>query len=283
MPDAQIHPIGDEAAPADYIIPPGAELLLKGVYARFNGTGAGSPYLPLVRIISDADSTVIEAVADTTIAAGASADASWFPHIASKPATASGGIRYGVDNVGNWLEVETTGQIASAFSQPSASRFAATNYGEAFNADNGTLFTVPPDSFFNSGNPVVDVEDYKSSGDFGAFGQLIQVQDNTAAGTSSVTGEQIIAGADGTQDVTGEVVAANMGAAGTADALGVTVEATNQGSGKEIAVTGVAGAHKSGANALCFCGVDGSGNHVFEVYANGNIHIKTGATVTANL
>jgi hypothetical protein len=90
MPDAQIHPIGDESAPADYIIPAGAELLLKGVYAKFDGTGAAGSYLPLVRIISDAGSTVIEAVSDTTIAAGASADASWFPHLGGGSGSGTG-------------------------------------------------------------------------------------------------------------------------------------------------------------------------------------------------
>jgi hypothetical protein len=86
MPDEQIHPTGTVAVPADYKIPPTAELLLKNAYAHFDGSGAAGSFLPLVRIISDAGSVVVEAVADTTIAAGASADASWFPHLASKPA-----------------------------------------------------------------------------------------------------------------------------------------------------------------------------------------------------
>lgn len=91
MPDAQIHPTGTVSTPADYVVPDSAELLLKGVYAKYNGSGAAGSYQPLVRIISDAGSTVIEAVSDTTIAAGASADASWFPHLAAAAAASTGG------------------------------------------------------------------------------------------------------------------------------------------------------------------------------------------------
>jgi hypothetical protein len=81
VPDKQIHPIGTENAPADYVIPDSAELLLKSVHAHFDGTGAAGPFVPLVRIISDARSTTDEIPQDVTIAAGASADATWFPHV----------------------------------------------------------------------------------------------------------------------------------------------------------------------------------------------------------
>lgn len=86
MPDTQIHPTGTLAVPADYKVPDSAELLLKNAYAHFDGSGAAGSFLPLLRIVSDAGSTVIEAVADTTVAAGASADASWFPRVAAAAA-----------------------------------------------------------------------------------------------------------------------------------------------------------------------------------------------------
>jgi hypothetical protein len=89
VPDTQIHPTGTLAVPADYVIPASAELLLKNAYAHFDGSGAAGSYLPLLRIISDAGSTVVEAVADTTIAAGASADASWFPRVGAAAASTS--------------------------------------------------------------------------------------------------------------------------------------------------------------------------------------------------
>src|SRR4051812_581386 len=89
MPDAQIHPTGTVPVPADYVIPGQAEIRLKSVYAKYDGSAAAGSYKPLVRIISDAGSTVIEAVSDTTIAAGASADASWFPHLAASAVAAT--------------------------------------------------------------------------------------------------------------------------------------------------------------------------------------------------
>jgi hypothetical protein len=83
VPDKQIHPLGTVAAPGDYRIADAAELLLKGAFATFDGSGAAGPFQPLLRIISDAGSVALETAADTTVAAGASADASWFPHIAA--------------------------------------------------------------------------------------------------------------------------------------------------------------------------------------------------------
>src|SRR5579859_5140760 len=97
MPDTQIHPTGTVSTPADYVIPTGAELILKGAYAHFDGTSAAGSFVPLLRIISNAGSVSLEAVADTTIAAGASADVTWFPRVAgtgSGGAATSGAVAY---------------------------------------------------------------------------------------------------------------------------------------------------------------------------------------------
>jgi hypothetical protein len=87
MPDTQIHPFGTEPAPADYNIPAAAELLLKGAFAKFDGSGAAGAFVPLLRIISDAGSVSLEAPQDVTVAAGGSADATWFPRVAAPAAT----------------------------------------------------------------------------------------------------------------------------------------------------------------------------------------------------
>jgi hypothetical protein len=89
MPDTQIHPFGTEPAPADYNIPAAAELLLKGAFAKFDGSGAAGAFVPLLRIISDAGSVSLEAPQDVTVAAGGSADASWFPHVGVSAAAAT--------------------------------------------------------------------------------------------------------------------------------------------------------------------------------------------------
>jgi hypothetical protein len=79
------------------VLPGSVELLLKGVYAKYDGSGAATPYVPLLRLISDAGSTAFEIPADNTIAAGASADVTWFPGVAggtSQSATAPGATAY---------------------------------------------------------------------------------------------------------------------------------------------------------------------------------------------
>jgi len=91
VPDKQVHPIGTEDAPADYVIPKSAELLLKSVHAKFDGSGAAGDFIPLVRIISDAGSTTDEIPQDVTVAAGGSADATWFPRVGAAAAAAPTG------------------------------------------------------------------------------------------------------------------------------------------------------------------------------------------------
>jgi hypothetical protein len=173
--------------------------------------------------------------------------------------------------------------VPSAFSQPESSRDGATSFGMALNIDNGLLLTTPPDSFANSGEPVLEVDQIVPSGDEGAQGIVVQVADNTPSGSNGVQGVLIFAGADGSADVDGLSVQASMAAAGTAGVFAGSFDAANRGSGVEVAVTGQAGHFQSGANALCFEGRNGAGAVVFQVRSDGNIHIKTGATVTADL
>jgi hypothetical protein len=91
MPDTQIHPTGVVVAPGAFIIPSSAELGLKAVFASFDGSGAAGDFLPLLRVKSDAGSVVAEAVVDTTVAAGASADVTWFPGVKAVVSGGSGG------------------------------------------------------------------------------------------------------------------------------------------------------------------------------------------------
>lgn len=86
MADVQVHPTGIEACPADVIVPGSAEWLLKVCYAHFDGTGAGGSFKPLVRIKSDAGTVVAESAMSETVAAGASADCTWFPDVATAAA-----------------------------------------------------------------------------------------------------------------------------------------------------------------------------------------------------
>lgn len=81
MADRQFDPLGTVPSPADWTLPPSLQVLLKNIYASFDGTGAAAAFLPCVEIISDSGHTVGTYPTSTQVAAGASADTTWFPHV----------------------------------------------------------------------------------------------------------------------------------------------------------------------------------------------------------
>lgn len=89
MADTQVLVAGQGAAPLDYTVPNAQEILLKVCRATFDGSGAGAAFIPLIELVSDGGVVVADAVGQS-VAAGASADASFFPG-AAKPAQAAGG------------------------------------------------------------------------------------------------------------------------------------------------------------------------------------------------
>jgi hypothetical protein len=153
MPDSQIHPTGTVSAPADYVIPSAAELLLKMAYAKFDGTAAASSFKPCLRIISDAGTVAGEAVADDTVAAGGSADVTWFPHLAAPtPAAASPGVAW-------FFASRVTNQSIAATTQKKI------QWTHVVTSDS-TVFTVS-----NSGGTNSTVLGHKA-GVYAAFGQV---------------------------------------------------------------------------------------------------------------
>ena len=79
MADRQFKVGGMQSCPADWTLPASLQIILKTAYASFNGSGAASSFLPCLRIKSDSGDVAFEAVAQTQVAAGASADVTWFP------------------------------------------------------------------------------------------------------------------------------------------------------------------------------------------------------------
>jgi hypothetical protein len=90
--DQQILVAGTEATPAAFVIPGNGQLRPKAVFASYDGTGAGGSFVPALKIISDGGETVAICPADVTLAAGASADVSWFPRVAAAAQAASSGV-----------------------------------------------------------------------------------------------------------------------------------------------------------------------------------------------
>lgn len=102
MPDVQILAGGVAAAPLDYLVPQAQEIIVKAMHASFDGSGAGSSWIPAVQIVSPAGKVVGTYLASGQVAAGASADVSWFPSVG---AAGGDGIRFNTDNEGGWLDI----------------------------------------------------------------------------------------------------------------------------------------------------------------------------------
>ena len=79
MSDTQILASGSAAAPEAYTVPPAQEIIVKAVSATLDGTGASGDFLPMLSIIPPGGVGAIECPMLTTVAAGESAEVSWFP------------------------------------------------------------------------------------------------------------------------------------------------------------------------------------------------------------
>jgi len=93
MADVLVRAPGTVAAPLEYDIPASVELLVKTLFASFDGTAAASSWKPAVQIIGPFGQEVGTYPLGTALAAGASADVSWFPRGGLGSGSAGGGTR----------------------------------------------------------------------------------------------------------------------------------------------------------------------------------------------
>lgn len=103
----QILPGGQSPAPFVYKIPPSTSFTLLGVEASFDGSAAGSAWLPCVQLVSDAGVVMSYALGES-VAAGDSASVSFAPFLRGQSVATGGGIQFDVSNVGGFLAIETT-------------------------------------------------------------------------------------------------------------------------------------------------------------------------------
>lgn len=82
MSDVAIRAKATKAVPRDYVIPGAQELLPKTVRASMDGTAAVSAWYPCFQVLDPGGNVMSEAVSSSSIAAGASADVTWFPGLA---------------------------------------------------------------------------------------------------------------------------------------------------------------------------------------------------------
>jgi hypothetical protein len=66
-------------APIGYQVPGAQEIILKSITASFDGSGASGNFLPVLQIVAPNGAVLASCPVGSTLAAGASADVSWFP------------------------------------------------------------------------------------------------------------------------------------------------------------------------------------------------------------
>lgn len=86
--DIQIQVAGTAPVPLDYRIPGNGQLRPKAINATYDGSGAAGAFLPTIEIVSDGGVVVARCPA-SSVAAGASAEVSWFPGVAAQTAAAA--------------------------------------------------------------------------------------------------------------------------------------------------------------------------------------------------
>lgn len=102
MADLQILAPGVSAAPLEYDLPGSVELLIKELFASFDGTAAVAPWQPAITIIGPGNHEVGTYPLSSSVAAGASADVSFFPRVGGGGSSSGGGggvrvVRLAVD------------------------------------------------------------------------------------------------------------------------------------------------------------------------------------------
>jgi len=88
--DEQIR-LPDGAAPTSYEVPNSAEIVPKAITALFDGTSAAATFLPVVEIVSDGGVVMSRTKAESTVAAGGSAEVTFAPFLSTAGASGSGG------------------------------------------------------------------------------------------------------------------------------------------------------------------------------------------------
>jgi hypothetical protein len=76
--DVQILVAGTESLPFSYEVPNAQEIQPKAVSAIFDGSAAAAAFLPMLEVVSDGGVVVAQSPA-SSVAAGGSAEVSWFP------------------------------------------------------------------------------------------------------------------------------------------------------------------------------------------------------------
>jgi hypothetical protein len=104
--DIQILAPGTSAAPLNYTVPGSQEIFIKTATANYDGTSAAGSYVPTLQIVGPSGVVALTCPIGQVVAAGASADASWFPGLGVTPTpSAPTGHNLFVTGAGMWPSV----------------------------------------------------------------------------------------------------------------------------------------------------------------------------------
>lgn len=119
---------------SDYLVKPAVEFRLKAVSAEFTDNGAGAAWLPAVVLISDSGHVIARALdTSVTVAAGGSADVSFFPRGRRVKAAAGPILDFNVGEIGNTIAT-TLGTTCTV----------TANYQQVFAGDGILIFAMAP-------------------------------------------------------------------------------------------------------------------------------------------
>lgn len=129
--DQQVLVTGVESAPASFRIPGSGQIRPKTIYAKYIGAGVGSSYIPALKITSDGGELIGIYPAFGAVAAGASANVTWFPGLEelAAPTTAPTGVTKVTSSAGT-ITVSNQGGPTVGVDLP-ASGVTAGSYGDA--------------------------------------------------------------------------------------------------------------------------------------------------------
>lgn len=108
MADASILDPSVAAAPKQYTISGSQELLIKSIDASFDGSGAATSWVPAVQLLDSAGELIGTYPMDSSLAAGASADVSFFPSLKRGSGGSGGGGITATSEQVNQSAVNTT-------------------------------------------------------------------------------------------------------------------------------------------------------------------------------
>lgn len=118
--------------PASYTFPPGLAVALSSVYARIDGSGAGSDFRPVLDLLSQNGHLIARVAVQQTFVAGDSGRVTWAPFLKPSATTSAGGTKPSVAKLSASLTGINAGTVPwDSFSTNDTAVFntAATNGG----------------------------------------------------------------------------------------------------------------------------------------------------------